>query len=204
MKTSSCYRYIMLDPQDGSDRCARQPAGFKVWYVFLAVHQVSRGISVKWILTNVAQHPATMVPFAKILLISTPATAGQVSHSDFLWISQFTWKWVSQAVHFPLEALLQETFMYTISKMQPGGCFTAPLRWLESSLPYVNHVNSYRMPLLDWKGAAKGYHNACVFASKPYKNFLLGEICTNSLLKQTVIKRWYSLDSLKCMWRLTL
>uniref|UniRef100_A0A3Q3WM89 EGF-like domain-containing protein n=1 Tax=Mola mola TaxID=94237 RepID=A0A3Q3WM89_MOLML len=27
-----------------------------------------------------------------ILLISTPATAGQVSHSDFLWISQFTLK----------------------------------------------------------------------------------------------------------------
>lgn len=67
------------------------------WYVFLAVQQVSRGISVKWMLTNVAQRLATTVPFAKILLIATSATAGQVSHSDIPPISQFTWKWVDRS-----------------------------------------------------------------------------------------------------------
>lgn len=57
-----------------------------LWCVFLAVHQVSRGSSVKWMLTNVARLPATTVPFAKILLIATSATAGQVSDSDVLWV----------------------------------------------------------------------------------------------------------------------
>lgn len=70
------------------------------WYVFSAVHQVSRGISVKWMLTNVAQRLATTVPFAKILLIATSATAGQVSHSDTPPISRFTWKWVDRSTWF--------------------------------------------------------------------------------------------------------
>lgn len=73
----------MKRPQEGIDNTVRLIA-FKSMFFFLAVHQASWGISVKWMLTNVAQLPATTVRFAKILLIAMSATAGQVSHSDIL------------------------------------------------------------------------------------------------------------------------
>lgn len=57
-----------------------------------AVCQVSRGPPARWTLTNVARCPASTVPFAKILLIATSATAGQVSRSRVPLISQFTGK----------------------------------------------------------------------------------------------------------------
>lgn len=102
MSASSSYRCSVSERLEGSDSAARQSHRFKIWYVFSAVHQVSWGISVKWMLTNVAQLPATTVPFAKILLIATSATAGQVSHSDVLWVSQFTLKRDNQSCFFPL------------------------------------------------------------------------------------------------------
>lgn len=182
MKTSSAsYRYSVSDQGEGSDSSVRQPGGLKVWYVFLAVHQVSRGISVKWMLTNVALRPATMVPFAKILLIATSATAGQVSHSDILRMFQFTLKWVNQRASVSFRSLVTGNLCglwKRLPRCSLGGCFTAPQMWWECSLPYVNHVNTYSMPLLDWKGPLKVTimyvlplkHRHYAHASKPCKS----------------------------------
>lgn len=66
------------------------PLSLPALFFLSAVHQVSRGLPVKWTWTNVARRPAATVPFAKILLIATCATAGQVSRSRIPLISQFT------------------------------------------------------------------------------------------------------------------
>lgn len=113
---------------------------WKAWYVFLAVHQVSWGISVKWMLTNVAQLPATTVPFAKILLIATSATAGQVSHSNIMIVPQFR-NLFELRQH---NSILQET-----SQLKAASSYSV-LYMVEFSLPYyVNHLNTCRTPILD-------------------------------------------------------
>lgn len=161
MKTNNSYSYCVSDRRDRSDS-SRQPCGSKMWHVFLAVHQVSWGISVKWMLTNVAHRLATMVPFAKILLIAMCATAGQVSHSGSLWISQFTWKWVNRSSSFsfrsPVAGILHglwthiQTHIWTHSLC---GCFTVTQMGLDCISPHVNHVNTYRITTVDWKEPLK-------------------------------------------------
>lgn len=156
MKTNNSYSYCVSDRLDRSDS-SRQPCGSKMWYVFLAVHQVSWGISVKWMLTNVAHRLATMVPFAKILLIAMCATAGQVSHSGSLWISQFTWKWVNRSSSFsfrsPVAGILHGLWTHI---------WTHSLVWLFYGDPdgFRLHFNNctpcytYRT-ILDWKEPLK-------------------------------------------------
>lgn len=100
----------------GSDAGVRQPRGSLKYDVFPpAVRPASWGISVKWTWTNVVPRPATTAPFARILLIATSATAGQVSHSPVLWSSHFALKRVSPRVwgfFFPsLGVIFHESFM---------------------------------------------------------------------------------------------
>lgn len=69
---------------------------FEMWCVRprhpTAVRPASWAISAKWTWTNAVPRPATTAPFARILLIATSATAGQVSHSPVFWSSQFALK----------------------------------------------------------------------------------------------------------------
>lgn len=140
IKTSTSYRFNVSDPQQGSDSSVRKPHSYNAWYVFSAVHQVSWGISVKWMLTNVAQRPATTVPFAKILLIATSATAGQVSHSDLQWGSQFTLKWGNQCSLFSFISPVTERplwLMNEVTETRPRWLFYCTPDVRECSLSYV-------------------------------------------------------------------
>lgn len=86
---------------------------FEIWCVSPppppAVRPALWGISAKWTWTNAVPRPATTALFARILLIATSATAGQVSHSPVFWSSQFALK-TSQPESL-LFFFLHESFM---------------------------------------------------------------------------------------------
>lgn len=136
----------------GSDAGVRQPRGSLKYDVFPpAVRPASWGISVKWTWTNVVPRPATTAPFARILLIATSATAGQVSHSPVLWSSHFALKTSqpeSLRFFFPLS---WSHFPWILHGWGTNANMQAVVVSAECILPNPNHVHTPRIPLLDWK-----------------------------------------------------
>lgn len=134
---------------------------FEIWCVSPpppspAVRPALWGISAKWTWTNAVPRPATTALFARILLIATSATAGQVSHSPVFWSSQFALK-TSQP-----ESLLL-FFSSWILHGRGANANTQPVVVsAECILPDLNHVHTPRLPSLDWRhyGLIYCLHNA--------------------------------------------
>ncbi len=155
-KNKQFLQYCLSDPQQGSDSSVREPYSHNIWCVSSAVHRVSWGISVKWMLTNVARRPATTVPFARILLIATSATAGQVSHSDLRWGSRFTLKWGNQCRLFSFISPVTARPLWLMNKItetQPEWLFYCAQDVIEYSSSYVNYGNTSRRPIFGLKEA---------------------------------------------------
>lgn len=154
---------------EGTDILPRLQTSF----VFLAVRQVSRGIYVKWNLMNVAHLLATMMPFAKILLIATSATAGQVSRSHAAEVTSSRW---AHAVCYV------NPFVTRLQRCLPPAHFPGVHFAIYKAFQNLKSIH-IRLKATDW-GDVKGYNQACKVTILPN---LLIVICF-SLVTDLVIQ----------------